>query len=142
MDAVRTVKLGRALLLGLVACAAGCQDKQATPAVAPAAASAPGELRDPAPAEDTSCARIVTRLRLAAMRELPPILDSGTQLLVSQAMTEARTSCDEDGWPDALKHCALATPDIADALSTCREHISPALHAKVSARFTKLMSTR
>jgi len=76
------------------------------------------------------------------MRELPPILDPGTQRLVNQALTEARLSCDQDGWPDALKRCALTTPDIADALSTCREHIPPALHAKGSARFTKLMSAR
>jgi len=132
------MKLGPALLL--VVCAAGCQEKQAT---------APAEAASPAPAARTAtptsagsddCGHVVARLRLAAARQLPPVLDPKSQMLLGNAMREVRASCNEDGWSDALKRCALETTDLTDALSACRAHIPPELHAKLGARMAKVMA--
>jgi hypothetical protein len=73
-------------------------------------------------------------------RQMSSVTDPQMQQMMTRALTAMQESCEQDGWPDALKKCTLEAGDTSDAMGACNVHIPPALQQKIAERMSKAMS--
>jgi hypothetical protein len=110
----------------------GCQRTRSTPP--------PDHDHDDPPALATSsgnCAEVVARIHQAVQHQIDLVGSAATTMMASMfpAMQEA---CEQDGWPDALKQCVIATtPGDLAALQACNHLMPQALQDKLQKRTSK-----
>lgn len=85
------------------------------------------------------CGKVVAKLRAAFARQAPAVLDPQTQTMMAKAMNAIKDSCEQDGWPAALKRCILESSDTADAMTACDQQVPPALKTKMTERMMNAM---
>lgn len=90
---------------------------------------------------DGDCDAIARKIGEAMRKQYGsgPSVPPDMQRMADRVAGALRTSCAQDGWPDALKACMLATRDILDDGKACEKLTSPELTAKLQARLTASM---
>jgi hypothetical protein len=93
----------------------------------------------PAPTVDL-CEQITANIRSLVDKQLAGSNDPSTQKLVGAMVDVMKTSCHEDGWPDALKQCLAKAKDDA-AVTTCNAQMPPDVQQKIADRMQQAMQS-
>jgi hypothetical protein len=85
------------------------------------------------------CAEVAARIGDTLRPQLAPD-DRRMAEMFEGAIGVMRASCEEDGWPEAVKRCLLdATPPSPDALAACNQQMPAELQQQIQARMTHEM---
>jgi hypothetical protein len=88
-----------------------------------------------------SCDEVMTRMRAAIVATMPADASGGGTKMLDRMMGVMTTACSEDGWPDALKRCVVATkPGDMPALQACNENMPQDLQDKLAERMRQAMN--
>jgi hypothetical protein len=85
------------------------------------------------------CPMVIAKIRASMQQTYANVNDPQTQQMMAKAMTATQQSCEQDGWPDALKKCVLATANGVDGMGACNQQMPPALQQKMAERMTAMM---
>ena len=83
------------------------------------------------------CEQLASRMGAEMMTQMGS--EPKLRAMVERMAAAVRSSCDQDGWPPALKACALAAPEMLKGLNACEHLVPPALQSKLQARMTTAM---
>ncbi len=80
------------------------------------------------------CAEVVHRIHQAVQSQID-LVGSDARTMIAKMLPSMRSACEQDGWPDTLKHCVIASkPGDLDALKTCNSLMPAALQEKLQQR--------
>jgi hypothetical protein len=85
------------------------------------------------------CDRVATKLRTSMSRQMGNTPDTQTQQMFGKVMTVVQESCEQDGWPEALKSCILLSKDGSDGMTECNGQMPSQLQQQLQARMVKAM---
>jgi len=85
------------------------------------------------------CTKVIARIRQTMAQQFTQVTDPQTLQMMNKAMTAMQESCEQDGWPDALKTCILQAGDGTDAMSQCNTQMTPDVQQKMTDRMMKMM---
>ncbi|HVK83980.1 MAG TPA: hypothetical protein VM513_07725 [Kofleriaceae bacterium] len=90
---------------------------------------------------DTSlCGQVMVKIKALIDKQMGTTsADPSTAKLIAAMTDVMRQSCEQDGWPDALKQC-LASANDDDAMTACNSQMPPSVQQKISERMQKAMS--
>jgi hypothetical protein len=96
------------------------------------------EKKAAAPAND--CKQVIVRTRAAVEAGMPADSGSAGAAMIDKMMTIMEKACTEDGWPEPVRNCVLATPvgNMA-ALQQCNARLPQEMQDKLSARMSAEM---
>jgi hypothetical protein len=88
----------------------------------------------------TDCKLVIARTRAAVTAEMPADSGSAGAVMVDKMMTIMEKACTEDGWPESVRTCVLATHagDMA-ALQKCNQALPQDMQDKLTARMSAEM---
>lgn len=104
-----------------------------------AAQCAPAMFPERTAAAAGDCQQIANRLRGELGRQVASGTSPDLQQMFTKVMAVVQQSCEQDGWPAALKQCFLTSADSSAGLEACSRQMSAALQQKVTARITAAM---
>jgi hypothetical protein len=102
-----------------------------------AIACAPRMFPDRKPPGLTDCKLVIGRTRAAVSAEMPGDSGSAGAVMIDKMMTIMEKACIEDGWPESVRSCVLATRagDMA-ALQKCNQTLPQDMQDKLAARMS------
>jgi hypothetical protein len=90
---------------------------------------------------EASCSEVMARMQAAIVATMPADASGGGAKMLDRMMAVMTTACSEDGWPDALKRCVVATkPGDMPALQACNENMPQHLQDKLAERMRQAMN--
>lgn len=85
------------------------------------------------------CDQLASRMGAELSVQMGSSSDPKIRSMVERMIGSVRSSCEQDGWPPALKACALAAPEMLKGMNACEHLVPPALQQKLQARMATAM---
>jgi len=84
------------------------------------------------------CAGVVAKIRASMQPQMQNLGSDGARM-VDKMMPAMRESCEQDGWPETMKRCILASPSgDMNAMQRCSNDMPKAVQDKLAQRMMKL----
>lgn len=105
-----------------------------------AIACAPRMFPGRTPVSLTDCKLVIDRTRAAVASEMPGDSGSAGAVMLDKMMTIMLKACSEDGWPESVRTCVLATrAGDMPALQKCNQALPQDMQDKLTARMSAEM---
>lgn len=85
------------------------------------------------------CDQVMVKIKALIDKQIAGNSDPSTAKLIGAMTDVMRQSCEQDGWPDALKQCLAAANDDA-GMTACNAQMPPSVQQKISERMQKAMA--
>jgi hypothetical protein len=85
------------------------------------------------------CAAIIARTKATMETQAAYLNNPSTKQWFDLSMQVMQQSCEQDHWPDSLKHCMLANDGTPAAMQICNQQMPPELQQAMQLRLTKAM---
>lgn len=85
------------------------------------------------------CDKIMVTMKTFMSKSMGGTQDPQTTKMLESVFVALKDSCEQDGWPAALKQCILTAGDNTDAMTKCNGQMPPEIQQKLTERMAKVM---